>query len=76
VTQCYQEQLGVSVSEMNALVEKTAPTPESSVPELSQWLLNGLEFIAAVEESGVSPSEVTPDISINRKTVDAAFSSI
>ncbi len=76
VTQCYHEQLGVSVSEMNALVEKTAPTPESSVPELSQWLLNGLEFMAAVEEAEDRTSEALPDIPISERAVDAAFSSI
>jgi len=76
VTQCYQEQLGVSVSEMNALVEKTTPNPESPVPELSQWLLNGLEFMAALEEPVDRTSEVLPDTPISERAVHAAFSSI
>lgn len=76
VTQCYQEQLGVSVSEMNALVEKTTPNPESAVPELSQWLLNGLEFMAAVEETENMTSEAITDKPISERAVHAAFSSI
>ena len=76
VTQCYQEQLGVSVSEMNALVEKTTPNPESPVPELSQWLLNGLEFMAAVEDPGGTITEAQPDMPISKGAVHAAFSSI
>ena len=76
VTQCYQEQLGVSVSEMNALVEKTTPNPESPVPELSQWLLNGLEFMAAVEEPENRTSEALPSKPISERAVHAAFSSI
>lgn len=76
VARCYQEQLGVSVSEMDALVEKTAPNPESPVPELSQWLLNGLEFMAAVEEPVDKTLEVLPDTPISEPAVHAAFSSI
>ena len=73
---CYQEQLGVSVSEMNALVEKTTPNPESPVPELSQWLLNGLEFMAAVEDPENRTSEALPSKPISERAVHAAFSSI
>ena len=76
VAHCYQEQLGVSVSEMNALVEKTTPNPESPVPELSQWLLNGLEFMAAVEDPENRTSEALPSKPISERAVHAAFSSI
>ncbi len=76
MTQCYQEQLGVSVSEINFLVEKTTPTPESPVPELSQWLLNGLEFIAAVEDPENRTSEALPSKPISERAMHAAFSSI
>jgi hypothetical protein len=75
VTQCYQEQLGVSVSEMNALVEKTKPTPESSVPELSQWLLNGLEFIDAVD-AGSEVDDVKDVHQLDRGGVEHAFSEL
>ena len=77
VTQCYQEQLGVSVNDMNALVEKTAPTPESPVAELSQWLLNGLEFMNVVEGSEVphtDPSE--KGSAVDMETVNRAFSAL
>ena len=75
VTQCYQEQLGVSVNDMNALVEKVAPTPQSSVPELSQWLLNGLEFMNIVDAG----AEVEDDVAaqnLDRTGVEHAFSSL
>ena len=77
VTQCYQEQLGVSVNDMNALVEKTAPTPESPVAELSQWLLNGLEFMNVVEGSEVphtDPSE--KGSAVDMETVNRGFSAL
>ena len=75
VTQCYQEQLGVSVNDMNALVEKTAPTPQSSVPELSQWLLNGLEFIKVVD-SGSEVEDVVDAQNLDRTGVEHAFSGL
>ena len=75
VTQCYREQLGVSVSEMDALVEKAAPIPESSVPELSQWLLNGLEFMKAVD-SEVEVEDIVDAQNLDRIGVDHAFSSL
>ena len=77
VTQCYQEQLGISVSEMNTLVEKTTPNPESPVAELSQWLLNGLEFMKVVEGSEVphtDPSE--KGSAVDMETVNRAFSAL
>ena len=76
VTQCYQEQLGVSVAEINALVEKTTPTPESSVPELSQWLLNGLEFMAAVAVGAVAEDGLARSVPVDMDTVDRAFSTL
>ena len=76
VTQCYQEQLGVGVSEINALVEKAAPTPQSSVPELSQWLLNGLEFMNAIEDGENAHGGSINLDSVDRGTVDRAFSAL
>jgi type IV secretion system protein VirD4 len=72
VTQCYQEQLGVSVSEINALVEKTTPNAESPVPELSQWLLNGLEFMAAVD-AGAEVDDVVGAQRLDQVGVERAF---
>ena len=72
VTQCYQEQLGVCVSEMNDLVEKTSPTPNSPVPELSQWLLNGLEFMDVVD-SGAEVEDIVDAQRLDRGGVDRAF---
>ena len=72
MTQCYQEQLGVSVSEINALVEKTTPNAESPVPELSQWLLNGLEFMAAVD-AGAEVDDVVGAQRLDQVGVERAF---
>ncbi|BBU68760.1 type IV secretory system conjugative DNA transfer family protein [Fluviibacter phosphoraccumulans] len=76
VTQCYQAQLGVSVSEMDALVEKTAPTPDSPVPELSNWLLNGLEFMKVIERGAATEDVSTRSDPVDRETVDRAFSGL
>jgi type IV secretion system protein VirD4 len=75
VTQCYQEQLGVSVSEITSLAKDTAPSPQSSVPELSQWLLNGLEFIEAVDAGSEFDDE--KDVhQLDRGVVEHAFSGL
>ncbi len=75
VTQCYQEQLGVSVSELTSLAKVTAPSPQSSVPELSQWLLNGLEFIEAVD-AGSEVDDVMDVHQLDRGGVEHAFSGL
>ena len=75
VTQCYQEQLGVSVSEITSLAKDTAPSPQSSVPELSQWLLNGLEFIEAVD-AGSEVDDVKVAHQLDRGGVEHAFSGL
>ena len=75
VTQCYQEQLGVSVSEITSLAKDTAPSPQSSVPELSQWLLNGLEFIEAVD-AGSEVDDVKDVQQLDRGGVEHAFSGL
>ena len=75
VTQCYQEQLGVSVSEITSLAIDTAPSPQSSVPELSQWLLNGLEFIEAVD-AGSEVDDVKDVHQLDRGGVEHAFSGL
>jgi hypothetical protein len=75
VTHCYQEQIGVSVSEMTSLDKDTAPSPQSSVPELSQWLLNGLEFIEAVD-AGSEVDDVKDVHQLDRGGVEHAFSGL
>ena len=73
VTQCYQEQLGVSVSDMAALVSDKEPDSQSSVPELSQWLLNGLEFMKVIERGAATEGVSTRPDPVDRETVDRAF---
>ena len=60
---------------VNALVEKTAPTPQSSVPELSQWLLNGLEFMKVVD-AGAEVEDIKDPLHLDRVGVERAFSSL
>lgn len=76
VTQCYQEQLGVSVSDMAALVSDKEPDSQSSVPELSQWLLNGLEFMKVIERGAATEGVLTRPDPVDRETVDRAFSAL
>ncbi|MGV1016838.1 MAG: type IV secretory system conjugative DNA transfer family protein [Fluviibacter phosphoraccumulans] len=76
VTQCYQEQLGMSASDITALVKQEESEQDRPVAELSNWLLNGLEFIQAVE-AGVATND-TPEKpkTLGRKGVSHAFSAL
>jgi len=73
VTQCYQEQLGVSVSDMATLVSNKEPDSQGSVSELSQWLLNGLEFMKVIERGAATEGDSKRPDPVDRETVDRAF---
>ena len=73
VTQCYQEQLVVSVSDMATLVSNQEPDSQGSVSELSQWLLNGLEFMKVIERGAATEGDSKRPDPVDRETVDRAF---
>ena len=66
VSQCYQEQIGVNVSDVVALSEQNDFELDKSIPELSSWLLDGLEFIQDVEDPVPSNVGSTPPLALRK----------
>ncbi|MGV0999575.1 MAG: type IV secretory system conjugative DNA transfer family protein [Fluviibacter sp.] len=73
---CYEAQLGSSVTESLALAEKDPRRADGSVTELSDWLLNGLEFMAVVEEGAVRDKPQESSIALGKEVVHQAFSGL
>jgi type IV secretion system protein VirD4 len=73
---CYQAQLGTGITDSITLAKNEPPNTDSSTTELSEWLLNGLEFIAAVEDETADGNAADENRPIDHKQIREAFSSL
>jgi type IV secretion system protein VirD4 len=73
---CYQAQLGTGISDSITLARNEPPNTDSATTEPSEWLLNGLEFIASVEDETADGNAADENRPIDHQQIREAFSAL